>query len=244
MGAAICTTFALREPERVRSLVLWDAHARLLAADGYPAGWSADFFADVLDGVDHNWATGFGIEAMNPSLAGDERYRSWFVRHARAAASPAEAKQLFRLCADADLRPVLGGLHVPTLLLHHTDDPWLSVEYSRYVASKVPDSRLIELPGVDHWPWIGDMDAVFVEIEEFVTGVRPCRRRPAWGPDALTRREREVVELAVQGLGAREIADRLVIGERTAETHIANVYAKLGVGSRVELVRRAAEFGF
>lgn len=244
VGAGICTVFALRHPSRVRSLVLWDAHARLLEAPGYPAGWSEEFYRSVLAGVDSDWATGSGIEAMNPTLAGDERYRAWFIRHARAAASPAQARELFHLCAEGDLRDVLHDLHVPTLLMHHTDDPWLSVEHSRYMATHIADSKLVELPGVDHWPWIGDADAVLAEMEEFLTGVRRRKRdRAVWGPESLTHREREVVALAVQGLSARDIADRLFIGERTAETHIANCYAKLGVVSRVELVRRAGEFG-
>jgi DNA-binding CsgD family transcriptional regulator len=82
-----------------------------------------------------------------------------------------------------------------------------------------------------------------MEIEAFLTGRRRSRRdRPAWGPDALTRRERDIAGLAVHGLSNREIAERLFISERTAETHLANAYAKLGVNSRLDLVRRAAEF--
>jgi DNA-binding CsgD family transcriptional regulator len=57
------------------------------------------------------------------------------------------------------------------------------------------------------------------------------------GPASLTRREREVVRLAVGGAKAREIAEALFIGERTVETHLASVYAKLGISSRAELTR-------
>jgi len=63
------------------------------------------------------------------------------------------------------------------------------------------------------------------------------------GPDALTPREREVARLASQGCSAREIAARLFIGERTVETHLANAYAKLGVASKLDLIRRAGELG-
>ncbi|HZQ56486.1 MAG TPA: AAA family ATPase [Acidimicrobiales bacterium] len=64
------------------------------------------------------------------------------------------------------------------------------------------------------------------------------------GPGALSGREREVAALAARGCSAREIAEQLFIGERTVETHLANAYAKLGVASKVDLVRRAAELGF
>ncbi len=59
------------------------------------------------------------------------------------------------------------------------------------------------------------------------------------GPQSLTRRERQVISLAISGMTAREIGERLFIGERTVETHLANVYAKLGIGSRVDLLRIA-----
>ena len=60
----------------------------------------------------------------------------------------------------------------------------------------------------------------------------------------LTRREREVAHLAAQGHTAREIAEHLSITERTVEGHLSNVYAKLDVASKLELVRTAQELKF
>ena len=65
----------------------------------------------------------------------------------------------------------------------------------------------------------------------------------ALGPSSLTRREREVARLAARGMSAKQISQTLFIGERTVETHLANVYAKLGVKSKLQLVRQAAELG-
>ncbi|HEX5347408.1 MAG TPA: helix-turn-helix transcriptional regulator, partial [Pseudonocardiaceae bacterium] len=71
-----------------------------------------------------------------------------------------------------------------------------------------------------------------------------CTARAAPGPGSLTRRERQVAELAAGGYTASQIAARLYIGVRTVETHLARGYRKLGVSCKQQLVRRAAEFGF
>jgi DNA-binding CsgD family transcriptional regulator len=63
------------------------------------------------------------------------------------------------------------------------------------------------------------------------------------GPTSLSHRERQVAQMAARGKTAREIADALFIGQRTVETHLSNAYAKLGVDSRTQLMRRASELG-
>jgi DNA-binding NarL/FixJ family response regulator len=59
----------------------------------------------------------------------------------------------------------------------------------------------------------------------------------------LTKREREVLAVAAEGLTAREIAERLGVRERTVTTHLARIYGKLGVGNRVAALRLAARSG-
>ena len=56
----------------------------------------------------------------------------------------------------------------------------------------------------------------------------------------LSKREREIVRLTVEGHTAPQIARLLHISERTVETHLANAYGKLGISSKFDLVRRAA----
>jgi DNA-binding CsgD family transcriptional regulator len=56
----------------------------------------------------------------------------------------------------------------------------------------------------------------------------------------LTAAERRVASLVAEGHTNREVAAALVLGERTVETHLTHIYAKLGVRSRAELVRTYA----
>jgi hypothetical protein len=62
---------------------------------------------------------------------------------------------------------------MPTLVIHRTGDRDVHVEEGRWLAERVPGSRFVELPGEDHFPWVGDQDAILDEVQEFLTGVRP-----------------------------------------------------------------------
>lgn len=61
--------------------------------------------------------------------------------------------------------------------------------------------------------------------------------------DTLSTREREVLQLAAEGLTSAAIGERLQIGKRTVETHRANLQRKLGLKSQAELVRLAVKKG-
>lgn len=57
------------------------------------------------------------------------------------------------------------------------------------------------------------------------------------GINAISTREHEIVEYLVQGATAREVADALSLSLHTVRTHIRNIYAKLGLANRIELLR-------
>jgi DNA-binding CsgD family transcriptional regulator len=68
-------------------------------------------------------------------------------------------------------------------------------------------------------------------------------RGAATGPWSLTVREREVAALIARGLTSREIAERLVIAERTADSHAEHIRQKLDLHSRVQIAAWAVAHG-
>jgi class 3 adenylate cyclase len=80
---------------------------------------------------------------------------------------------LMQMNSEIDISGILGTIRVPTLVMHRRDDIAISVEGGRTLAKHIPDARLIELPGEDHLPYVGEnADQIVDEIEEFVTGTR------------------------------------------------------------------------
>jgi NarL family two-component system response regulator LiaR len=62
-------------------------------------------------------------------------------------------------------------------------------------------------------------------------------------PEKLTERETDVLRLLAQGMANKEIAQQLVIGEKTVKTHVSNILSKLGVASRTQAALYAANIG-
>jgi DNA-binding CsgD family transcriptional regulator len=73
-----------------------------------------------------------------------------------------------------------------------------------------------------------------------VRRARGPRGRPSVGWASLTPTEREVVRLVAEGLSNPDIAARMFVSRATVKTHLAHVYAKLGVSNRTELAALVA----
>ncbi len=73
------------------------------------------------------------------------------------------------------------------------------------------------------------------EAVALATRSRGGRRRPASGWASLTPTECQVVDLVAEGLTNREIAERMFISPRTVQTHLTNVFRKVGVRARSQL---------
>jgi pimeloyl-ACP methyl ester carboxylesterase len=176
-GGPMCALYAATFPERTTALVLGASYARRTRAPDYPWGLDEEAQERILAGYTTRWGTDrFGLRALAAGAAEDPDFREWYAQACRFAGTPASAEAWFRTTMEIDVRNVLPAIRVPTLVVHRTGDPVIPVEAGRYLAEHIPGAKLVELPGGDHFPFVGDTDALLDEVEEFLTGTRPSRQ--------------------------------------------------------------------
>jgi DNA-binding CsgD family transcriptional regulator len=134
------------------------------------------------------------------------------------------ARDLMLMNAQIDVRMLLSEIHSPTLVLHRGDDRWVEVGNGRYLASHIVGAKFVELSGADHRPWVEDADAVLDQVQAAICGTlrRPRHANSSLGVLALSRREHEIVLLAVAGQSTPDIARHLFLSEHTCATPIRN----------------------
>jgi pimeloyl-ACP methyl ester carboxylesterase len=169
-GGPMSLLFAATYPLRISALVLYGCYARRSWAPVHPWGHTEEEWRAMIDTIEERW--GQGSDGRAPSAIGDESYRQWWGTYQRLAASPGAAVSVMQMNKEIDVRSILSAIRVPTLVAHRTGDRVIRVEQGRFLAEHVPGARLVELAGVDHAPWAGNMDAILDEVEEFLTGDR------------------------------------------------------------------------
>lgn len=164
--------FAATHPERVASLIVINTGARLTRADDYPMGLTAEEVDRFLARARETWGTGGLADAFAPSVMEDERYRQWWARYQRMGASPKRSVAMARLLFEMDVRQALPSIRVPTLVIHRKGVGMFPVALGRYLADHIPGAKMVELEGQDAFIYLGDMNGVIDEVEQFITGVR------------------------------------------------------------------------
>jgi class 3 adenylate cyclase/pimeloyl-ACP methyl ester carboxylesterase len=169
-GGALSALFATTYPDRVSALVLYGAYPRLAWAPDYPEGIPEEASAGLVQHIEENWGSGQVLLAQN--RVDDLAWRKAHARWERLSASPGAAAAIMQMIFQIDVRHVLSAIRVPTLVLYRTAD-LAHAAGSRYLGAHIPGAKVVELPGNDYFPYLGDQDAILDEIEEFLTGFRP-----------------------------------------------------------------------
>ena len=168
-GSSLAALFAATYPERTSALIVdgsFIGFPGLRPGEEQLQGW--------LNATEQNWGLGIDLPMFAADRASDERFRQWWARYERMAASPGAAVATLRMNFEIDIRHVLPTIRMPTLVLHQSGDAVVTADSDRYFAQNIPGARYVEVPGNFHWPWMGDSDALLEEVQEFLTGVRPA----------------------------------------------------------------------
>jgi pimeloyl-ACP methyl ester carboxylesterase len=172
-GGNLSVLFSATYPERTVALVTFGIFAKRLRAPDYPWAPTEEERESEIEFVEREWGREMDLHVLLPSAADDPEFKRRLLSFLRRSASPAAAAALLRMNTQIDIREVLPTIHVPTLVLHRSNDLETKIEEGRWIAGRIPGAKFVELPGGDHLPWVGDQDSVLDEIEEFLTGARP-----------------------------------------------------------------------
>src|SRR4029453_2155238 len=143
-GGVMCMLFAATYPARTTARV---------KIGPFPRRRTKEQQEQVLGAIRKDWGGPVGLDRFAPSLALDDRFRQWWSRYLRMAASPGAALAMSRMNFEVDVRHVLPAIHVPTLVLNTVGDLVTHVASARLLADGIPGAKLVELPGKDHLPY-------------------------------------------------------------------------------------------
>src|SRR6202040_3855421 len=88
--------------------------------------------------------SGQTLHVGSPDMPWNEEIRATWARHERLAASPGTVALLTSRMAESNVRPLLPTIRVPTLVVQHADDPFITPEWGNYIADHIPEAKYVE----------------------------------------------------------------------------------------------------
>lgn len=241
-GSAAAIRYAIKHPERVSHLVLYGGYAR---------GWArrsdadAQHFRAVLEMVRLGWGNDNPVfrQAFTARFlpGGTHEQLDWYNDLCRKTVAPDMAVRLLGERAHADITALLAQVRVPTLVLHARHDEVVPFSEGRLLATGIPGAQFVELESRNHV--LLAQEPAWREFQQAVLEFTGRSAEAAAAPEALTARERQVLQLLATGLANVEIGARLAISEKTVRNQLSSIYRKMGVASRSQAIVRLQESG-
>lgn len=168
VGGTLALNFALLHPQRCAGLLLFGTTARGAWAPDWPWALRPEAFERWLASLTEPDRYAESLRQFAPSLADDPGFQGWYARLLRNGATRRGTAASLRAFQAMDLRPHLHRLRTPTLVMQRRGDRVVPQEAARWLAQAVRGARLVLLDGADHFHWVGDSEAVAVQVEQFV----------------------------------------------------------------------------
>ena len=155
--------FAATHPSRTAALIVLEC-----AAD--PGDRTELVGDELVSAIVAMWGTGEFQHLLNPDMPWNEEVRAALARQERLAASPRTVALMFPLVSELNVREILPTVRVPTLVVQHADDPFITPAMGKDVADHIPDAKYVELRGRNLYHFVEPWRDSFQEIAEFLTG--------------------------------------------------------------------------
>jgi class 3 adenylate cyclase len=169
----LCVLFAATYPERTSALVLFNSSPRFVRNPELPWLPTRAEQESQADQWERHWGEpafmSETLRTINPRLTDADLPTR--LRELRVSVSPGSAAAYVRMNMDVDVCAVLPLVRVPTLVMHRKDGGGWDVRSGRYLAERIAGARLVELPGADFMPDLGDQEPLFAELERFLADV-------------------------------------------------------------------------
>lgn len=165
--------FAATTPGRIRAMVLVNPIASFRRHSDYPWGFPDEALERFVDATVSAWGTGEILSAIAPELYTNDRFRESYARFERLSNSPDIMESFVRYSVTSfDVRGILGTIQTPTLVISHTQHPFIRLGHGRYVAEHIPGARYLERDRFWGLYSEHDVDWVLDETKAFLTGIR------------------------------------------------------------------------
>ncbi len=166
-GGNMSIHFAATYPKRTEGLILTGCYAKRVQSEDYPWAPAPGDRAAEIEEVERTFGDPDALPSwIAPSRMADEAFRNWLAKYLRLGSSPKAAAPLLAMNTEIDTTDVLPTIQVPTLCLYKTDDADVNVEEGRWIATQIPNSKLVEIPGADHLLNAPGAELILSEIEE------------------------------------------------------------------------------
>jgi pimeloyl-ACP methyl ester carboxylesterase/DNA-binding CsgD family transcriptional regulator len=253
-GGCISIAYTAKHPERVRRLILYGGYLQgCLSGNPTPAALEkAEVHLKLLKlswGNENPMYRQVFTTQLIPE--GTPEQFAWFNNLQLISTSPANAMEVQRSFNFVDVRELAKMINAPTLVIQAKHDAAVSFEDGRQTAAHIPNARFVVLDSKNHilmrnepaWSYFWnefyrflDVDIDLLKEETTVTASDKILLE-------LSVRETAVLRLLAQGKNNMEIAQKLVLSEKTVRNYVSNIYDKLQINSRGEAIVLARRCG-
>ena len=253
-GGCVSMAYTARHPERVRRLIVYGGYLQG-SLSGNPTPEAVEEAEVYLKLLKLSWGS------ENPAYRqvfttflipeGTPEQFAWFNNLQFVSTSPANAMEVQRSFYQVDVRELAKTIKIPTMVVHAKHDAAVPFENGRKTAAHIPGARFTIIDSKNHvlmksepaWSHFWDEFYRFLEVggESSAAKREVSAEEKVWSQ--LTVRERDVIRLLAEGKSNLEISQKLFLSEKTVRNYVSNIYKKLQIKNRGELIVLARKLG-